>query len=283
MIVQDGGLGSLVLMLPAITDIRAAQPDAEIVLVSRYGELAVATGAATRCPICPLWRGAGPEISVVLASEIAAADIVLTFISNQRGYETSFETATKGQLIHSGSRPEAGMPAYEFFRKGLSALGIKAGSGAPCIRFPGTVPSERVALCPTSGVKAKTWAREKWARLLPMIMVDAVLFGYPDNCSPFSIPAPIVLPVHIELSKSDSVVEFARKLAACRFWVGHDSGSMHLAAALGLPGVVLRRIPMGGDLWAPCSPLIETLPMDATPEMVANVLAGSVGSKGGNE
>jgi len=279
-IVQDGGLGSLVLMLPAITDIRAAQPDAEIVLVSRYGALAVATGAATRSPICPLWRGAGPEISVVLAKEIAAADIVLTFISNHRGYETSFEKATKGQVIHSGSRPEAGMPAYEFFRKGL---GLKAGSGAPWIRFPGTVPSERVALCPTSAVKAKTWPREKWARLLPMIMVDAVLFGHPDNCSPFSIPAPIVLPVHIELFKNDSVVEFAGKLAACRFWVGHDSGSMHLAAALGLPGVVLRRIPVGEDLWAPCSPLIETLPMHATPEMVANVLAGSVGSKGGNE
>ena len=42
-----------------------------------------------------------------------------------------------------------------------------------------------------------------------------------------------------ELAQSLPLVELAHRLQSCAGFVGHDSGISHLAAALGLPGVVL--------------------------------------------
>ena len=43
----------------------------------------------------------------------------------------------------------------------------------------------------------------------------------------------------VEVALSLPLVDLARRLQACGFFLGHDSGITHLAAALGLPGLVL--------------------------------------------
>ena len=46
-------------------------------------------------------------------------------------------------------------------------------------------------------------------------------------------------PTRCTVAKSLPLAELARRLQSCRGFVGHDSGITHLAAAVGLPCVVL--------------------------------------------
>jgi len=52
--------------------------------------------------------------------------------------------------------------------------------------------------------------------------------------------------------------DLGRLLESCRAFVGHDSGISHLAAAVGLPGVLLWG-PSNQDVWRPPSPKMMLL------------------------
>jgi ADP-heptose:LPS heptosyltransferase len=43
----------------------------------------------------------------------------------------------------------------------------------------------------------------------------------------------------VEVAENLPLTDVAVRLSVCRFFIGHDSGITHLAAAVGLPGLVL--------------------------------------------
>ena len=52
--------------------------------------------------------------------------------------------------------------------------------------------------------------------------------------------------------KPGALVELAGLMQKCAFFIGHDSGISHLAAALGLPGIVLWGV-TAEEIWRPPS------------------------------
>ena len=60
------------------------------------------------------------------------------------------------------------------------------------------------------------------------------------------------------MAQSLPLAELAHRLAGCRAFIGHDSGISHLAAAVGLPGVVLWG-DTAEEIWRPPSEKVMVL------------------------
>jgi heptosyltransferase-2 len=60
----------------------------------------------------------------------------------------------------------------------------------------------------------------------------------------------------IELARNLPLADLARRLRDCAWFLGHDSGISHLAAAVGTPSVLLFG-PTDPAIWAPQNPQVR--------------------------
>ncbi len=109
---------------------------------------------------------------------------------------------------------------------------------------PGPTPALRtLALHPGSGSERKNWPEANWAELLAKLERETnwnlLLVGGEAEGQRLKRLAARLPSNRCELAQSLPLVELAHRLQSCAGFVGHDSGISHLAAALGLPGVVL--------------------------------------------
>lgn len=123
-------------------------------------------------------------------------------------------------------------------------LAVAAGASTMLVKFPlpegipeGDLPEGRFVLCsPQAGWGAKQWPMESYRelarRLLAELAIPLVLNG-PHGSQALLGSVPDAL-VHI--SGVPGLIDATRKAAAV---LGCDSGPMHLAAALGRPGVAI--------------------------------------------
>jgi heptosyltransferase-3 len=100
-----------------------------------------------------------------------------------------------------------------------------------------------LALHPGSGSERKNWPEERWGELICRLLIDTelgiLLVGGEaegDRLKRLAAPVP---EARLQIAQSLSLVELAERLQHCVGFLGHDSGVTHLAAALGLPGLVL--------------------------------------------
>ena len=65
-------------------------------------------------------------------------------------------------------------------------------------------------------------------------------------------------PARCQMAQSLPLPDLAHRLASCRAFIGHDSGISHLAAAVGLPGLVLWG-DTAEEIWRPPSEKVVVL------------------------
>lgn len=154
----------------------------------------------------------------------------------------------------------------------------------------GSLPSEPFVLaCPLAGWVSKQWPLESFAALAKL--VPLVVNGAPSNEAELRrIPG-----AHIHLSGIDGLLDATRRATAV---VGVDSGPLHIAAAMGKPGVAIfgptdpeRNGPLGTSIQVLRAPGVETTykrghelssSMQAiTPAMVMDVLSRLIPSQKG--
>ena len=135
-----------------------------------------------------------------------------------------------------------------------------------------------LAIHPGSGGERKNWPPERWEALGRWIfsLPDAVrprvlLVGGESDVKTLGAlqtawEAELRGGVRLIVAANQPLPELAALLARCRLFVGHDSGISHLAAAVGVPCVLLFG-PTDPDIWAPPQPEVivlrspdETLP-----------------------
>jgi heptosyltransferase-2 len=100
-----------------------------------------------------------------------------------------------------------------------------------------------LALHPGSGSEKKNWPEEHWGELIRQLIertdIAVLLVGGEaegDRLRRLSANIPLA---RLQPAQGLSLTELAGRLQTCRGFIGHDSGITHLAAALGLPGLVL--------------------------------------------
>jgi len=143
--------------------------------------------------------------------------------------------------------------------------------GVPICEIPratigdGRVPKEPVAVIhPVAATPAKTWSAANFLRVADHLRssgLDPIFIGAPaDDLTPF----------HPTLQAS--LADLKALLARATLFVGNDSGPAHMAAAFGLPVVVLFGA-SDREIWHPWRTICEVLPLSAAPEQVIEALS----------
>jgi len=264
LVIRGGAIGDFILTLPAIAALRNQFPEAhlEVLGYPHIAQLALAGGVVDR--VKPIEarglagffaaRGALDEATV---DYFARFDIVVSYLFDpDQIFQTNVAKCTKAQFIQCPHRPNEfeRIHATQVYLKPLERLAIFAADPVPRLDFRAIRDVQYVfALHPGSGSEKKNWPEENWAALIRRLSETAarlLLVGGEAEGDRLERLATELPAGSIEIARSLPLTELATRLKECAAFVGHDSGISHLAAALGLPTLVL----WGGtveEIWRP--------------------------------
>ncbi|MDB6122254.1 MAG: hypothetical protein JWQ71_1247 [Pedosphaera sp.] len=244
--------------MPALAALRQQFPQArlEVLGYPHIAQLALAGGLAA--DVRSIEAGAlasffarGGELSKDLMDYFSDFDLIISYLYDpDKIFETNVARCTKAQFIAGPHRPNesGGLHATEVFLKPLERLAIFDADTVPRLTVAKAFETNLhagkwLALHPGSGSENKNWPESNWAGLLNYLVQSTsfqlLLIGGEaerDRLERLAKPLP---QSRLKLMQSAPLPELARWMAACNSFVGHDSGISHLAAAVGLPSLIL--------------------------------------------
>ena len=257
LVVRGGAIGDFILTLPVLSALRRNFPSSRVELLarSRTAPLAVAAGLADD------WRDLeGREASALFVPEGVLRANLSRFCP--------------ARILTGPSRPDEmqSRHAAEQFLEPLRAIGIKEFASVP--RLGGSLRCEgegmksdgnraarfTLALHPGSGGEKKNWDEARWMELLVRLGRETdwkfLIVGGEAEQGKLARLAKQLPTSRFALAENLPLTELAVRLRSCNFFLGHDSGITHLAAALGLPGAVLWG-ETNVDVWRPLGGRME--------------------------
>ncbi len=280
LVIRGGAIGDFVLTLPAIAALRRQFPQAhlEVLGYPHIAQLALAGGLVDR--VQSIEAGAlagffarGGELAEHLADYFSEFDLILSYLYDpDRIFETNVGRCTGAQFIAGPHRVRepAQLHAAKVYLQPLERLAIFDADPIPRLILASRPPSlnpqpstlNLLAVHPGSGSERKNWPEAKWAELLPRLIsstsFDLLLVGGEAEGERLQRLAATLLPTRTRVAQSLPLETLAHRLAACRAFIGHDSGISHLAAAVGLPGLVLWG-DTAEEIWRPPSEKVRVL------------------------
>jgi ADP-heptose:LPS heptosyltransferase len=251
LVIKHGALGDIVLAFPAFAGIRAAHPGAEISLLttpSFAGFLAASPWfdqvVVDRRP--EFWDLPG---LLRLRRQLRGFDLVYDLQTSSR---SSRYFALAGRPRWSGIAAGCALPhenparnlmhTRERLAEQLAAAGIAA---APpdltwLVGDTLSLPPRFALLVPGAAAHRpeKRWPAEKFATLAAQLPMPCVIVGSAVE-APLAVVIKSAVPAAVDLAGRTNLLELASVVARAACAVGNDTGPMHLAAALGVPSVVL--------------------------------------------
>ncbi len=270
-------VGDAVMSIPALEEIRARWPQAEIVIAARAwvadlyrgqgfaDRLAVfdsgASGALGTERMARDLRREHFDCAVLLPNAFSAAWLAWRAGARERiGYARDARSALLTRAF-SVPRPEetpahetyyylelvrrAGwierLPAVEEIRLRIDAS-ARESAEARLQQVGLRSDSLRIALAPGAAYgSAKCWAPERFAgaadRLIADSGADVILFGAASERGITELIAARMRHRPVNLAGQTPIGELPALFAACDLFIGNDSGAMHVAAAAGVPVV----------------------------------------------
>jgi heptosyltransferase-2 len=271
MVRSTNWVGDAVMTTPAMGALRAAFPDAEIVVVANP----LVAELFTHHPYCNrvlvydtkgphkgfrgLWRFSRVlrrerfDLAILLQNAIEAALMAfLAGVPRRAGYRTD----ARGPLLTHGvpvGKAEKQLHHTDYYRQMLNRIGLAGGDGrlrlecreeelAWARRELG--PGDWVAVNPGAAYgSAKRWFPERFAetadRLVAEYGVKIVLTGGPGEKEIGNDIAAAMAAQPLNLIGRTSVRQLMAVLASVRLLVSNDSGPMHVGAAFGVPIVAV--------------------------------------------
>lgn len=267
LVIRGGAIGDFILTLPALQAIRDAFPQAKVEILGypKIADLARFTGLADDAKAIE-----APALAGFFATEgtldedwmeyFGRFDVVLSYLYDPDGIfqdnvrrcrpanpknDADAKTLT---FIQGPHRPdESGdVHAVEVLLEPLKQLAIFASDGRPQIRIPrrsSDCNRSWLAIHPGSGSLSKNWPVECWRQLIAQIQAktnwNLLIVGGEAERETFPKLQPSLDASRSRLEFCAPLPQLASLLAECGGFIGHDSGISHLAAAVGLPGLVL--------------------------------------------
>jgi len=268
-------LGDFILTLPVLAALKRSFPAArlEVLGYPKPASLAVASGLvddskALESRELAGFFARGGNLSPEWSGYFAGFHVVLSFLYDPDGlFRDNVRRVSKAQYIAGPHRPNEGAASHatEQLMAPLQRLAIFDADPVPRLGIPasaGSIAGRRVAVHVGSGSETKNWPEEKWAELLSswaawtdwrIVLVGGDCEGERVGRLRRALPEG-----RCEVWFNRPLPELARDLAGCVFFVGHDSGISHLAAAAGMRGLVLWG-PTNETVWRPLSDRFLTL------------------------
>jgi len=291
LVIRGGAIGDFILTLPVLAALRQQFPSAhlEVLGYPHIAQLALAGGLADR--VQPIEaralaaffarKGELPEDQRDYFSEF---NIIISYLYDpDEIFHENVARCSPAQFIAAPHRPDErdDIHATQVFLNPLTRLAIFDADAVPRLDLVASNEFGRtdqlvgdsalprlptVAIHPGSGSERKNWPEAKWVELLGRLIAETncrvLLIGGEaegDRLHRFSSKLPLG---RGEIVQSLPLAELAGRLSTCTGFVGHDSGITHLAAALGLPCVVLWA-ETNEELWRPKGKSVAILRSDS--------------------
>lgn len=285
--IHPGALGDVLLAVPALRALRAASA-APLVLAAqpRIGALLAALGVVDRHVA---FDGLGLDALFVEHAERrprlpAAARLVCWFGARDAAFVRRLTALVPGATVAAPAAEgavvwehllatAAAPPGAQWCAPVRAPEAVRALGLATMIAAGADGPSPWLVVHPGAGSAAKCWPAEAFARAITGLAARARM-NVLIHQGPADAGAAAALRRHLGSGVvwlvEPALPALAGVLAHARAYLGNDSGVSHLAAALGVPGLVLfdpRHLP-----WRPWWPgigvgtvtLTTTLPQDVT-------------------
>jgi ADP-heptose:LPS heptosyltransferase len=262
LVLRGGALGDLIVTLPALALLRRHWPAARIELAGNApaAELGRAAGLidAAHSQHEARWAalyGDAP-LPAPLGEWLAGFDLVLNFWPDPECELARRFPLRAGQVFLSAPALPTLAPAAAHYCEPLRPLGLTTADFFVALRPTGPRPGpRRIAIHPGSGSPRKNWPLVRWIELCVWLEAThrAELLIVSGEAEPAGLLANFGRP-----ARQLPLAELADTLAACALFIGHDSGVSHLAAACGVPCVLLFG-PTDPAIWAPPAPHVRVI------------------------
>jgi len=267
LVIRGGAIGDFILTLPAMAALRRQFPEAHVEVLGypHIVPLALAGGLADQAQSIEAralagFFARGGELAEELADYFSEFDLIVSYLYDpDQIFQNNVGRCTGAQFITGPHRADEGarLHAAKAYLKPLERLAIFDADPVPRLSLdpePLVSPNparageggstlDSLALHPGSGSERKNWAEAKWAELMQHLIrrsnFHLLLVGGEAEGGRLQRLAAALPPARVRLAQSLALVELARLMQRCRPFIGHDSGISHLAAALGLPGLIL--------------------------------------------
>jgi ADP-heptose:LPS heptosyltransferase len=272
-VLRGGGLGDLIFALPAVAALRAAYPEAEVVLLGTRGHAALLAGRGLVDEVVPLpatWPGVHGDVkdeaaSAAFAAEVRGAGLDLAVQAHGGGRNSNPFLAllaarhTVGTATPDAPPLERVIP-YEYYQhEVLRWLEVAGLAGAAPVTLEPVLPvldAERVAaaellgpgphvvLHPGATDERRRWPAERFGEVAAALVADGVRVAVVGDPSEAAVVAQVVAAARDRLDErqGSAVVDLAGRLdlpglvgvlATADVVLANDSGPRHLAQAVG--------------------------------------------------
>ena len=254
LVIRGGAIGDFILTLPAIAALRRQFPEAhlEVLGYPHIAQLALAGGLADR--VQPIearglagFFARGGTLEPDLMDYFSEFDLVISYLYDpDEIFKTNMIRCLVKQFIVGPHRPDETeqLHATKVYLKPLERLAIFDADPVPRLSLnsqPSTL--NQLVLHPGSGSEKKNWPEAKWAGLIQQIIAttnwNMLLVGGEAEGERLRRLATALPPARCSIAQGLPLAELAQRIQSGAAFVGHDSGITHLAAAVGLPCVVL--------------------------------------------
>lgn len=273
LVIRGGALGDLVLTLPVLAALKRQFPGAGVELLAypQFAAIATQAGLADGVraidsrPLAGFFARNG-SLDAGMAEFFGRFHVIFSYLYDpDEIFRDNLSRVTKARLIQGPHRPNESSPqhATEQLLVPLEKLGIFDADSTPRIGGGKVLyPQPCLAVHPGSGSERKNWPETAWTDFLSRWIVHperlVLLVGGEAEGARLDRLATVVPAHQLHLARSLPLDVLGQSLGGCSGFIGHDSGISHLAAALGLPGLVLWG-PTQALVWRPKSHQVELL------------------------
>jgi heptosyltransferase I len=250
LVVRLGSMGDVIHALPAVASLKHSFPHSRLSWVIKPRWAPLLEGNPFVDEIIPFTRSAREilatrrllrrerfELAVDLQGLIQSALVAASAKANKIvGLSRSQARESFAAMFYSSTVRTSAVHRVDRYLELVAAAGASnllrtfpLPSGKP----EGTLPKEPFVLaCPLAGWGSKQWPMEHYIELARLLKLPLVVNGPPDAFDVLSQ----IKGAHVHLSGLEGLIDATRRAQAI---VGVDSGPLHLAAALGKPGVAI--------------------------------------------
>ncbi len=287
--IRGGAIGDFILTMPAIKLVRETLPEARIEVLgyesitslAKASSLVAATRSIEHGPMAGFFVPDG-KLDSELMDYFGSFSVIISYLYDSAGFfRANIERCKGGDFIqgpHVIDESKQEQCAALQLAKPLESLAmfleksyIELSLDNPEMTKP-ALPSlgaltarPRIALHPGSGSASKNWSLEGWVEVAAGLQEKfpiaefLIISGEAEersigDCLTLLDQAQVNYQ-HLEQLK---LTEVAARLQGCDLFLGHDSGISHLAAACGLPALLLFG-PTDARIWAPQNPAVTTI------------------------
>ncbi len=278
LVIRGGAIGDFILTLPALAALRRQFPGAHVEVLGypHIVQLALAGGLADRVehiesrPLAGFFARGG-ELAEDLADYFSEFDLIVSYLYDpDEIFQRNVSRCTHAHFIAAPHRPDEkkNVHAAKVYLQPLERLAIFDADPVPRLDLTrarsqsGEESGATLALHPGSGSEGKNWPEGNWAELLERLVhatgFRLLLVGGEAEGERLQRLGAALPPARSRIAQSLPLAQLAVLLAGCAAFVGHDSGISHLAAAVGLPGVLLWG-DTAENIWRPPSEKMAVL------------------------